>query len=79
MPWLEIERLSSVIQAGAVDPALEASLLQERKLRTEAEQKLSLLKSDLERVKQEETSLKSDIMEYERKIAKANLEIDKVW
>ena len=78
MPWYKLERLSSVIQAGAADPALEASLQQERKLRTEAEQKLSLLKSDLERVKQEETSLKSDIMEYERKIAKANLEIDKV-
>lgn len=76
-PFL-ICKLCLLSQSGAADPALEAALQQERKLRHEAEQKMNLLKTDLERVKQEESSLKTDIMDYERKIAKANLEIDKV-
>lgn len=58
--------------------AMESMLQQEKKLRTEAEQRLNTIKSSIDKTKTEEEALKSDIMDYERKIAKANLEIDKV-
>lgn len=53
-------------------------LQQEKRLRAESEQKLDKMKNSLDKVKQEEEILKSDIMDSERKLAKANLEIDKV-
>jgi len=66
------------VAGGEEYSALELLLQQEKKLRAETEQKLGVMKGSLEAMKKEEDALKSDIMDYERKIAKANLEIDKV-
>ncbi|KAF6028235.1 hypothetical protein EB796_013461 [Bugula neritina] len=65
------------VAGGEEYSALELLLQQEKKLRAETEQKLGVMKGSLEAMKKEEDALKSDIMDYERKIAKANLEIDK--
>lgn len=63
---------------GGDHSAIESALQHEKKLRIEAEQKLNTMKSSMDKSQQEEDALKSDIMDYERKIAKSNLEIDKV-
>lgn len=47
-------------------------------MRVEGEQRLSAAKAQLEQLKHEDESLKAEIIDMERKIAKANLEIDKV-
>ena len=66
------------MQGGGDTAALEAAISQEKRQRTDLEQRLAFTRNELDKSRQEEAAMRNDLMEYERTLAKNKLEIEKV-